>query len=773
MRHRVADWFAAGFFSYLSRCLAASAYPECLPYSCLWTYLSVSVTPSPSLHFLVLDCSRDDCQADGLSQAHRLRHEPVVAELVTMWGPAPLAADDLLAQQLETAGPYTVHEVTLALSPRAGDWNEEIRSTTKLYLGEGVSYDLAVVSSGMGLELSTKEHAVFDVAAISLGMTKDPGAATICPDLIAPTAEKFDRVAAILLLVGKAREECSELARQDPKGNTDKEQGRSDRWPAVSSESFIALIPRFILSEPGQGRRAGDWAEAPTRQREPDGPDPPLPAPRLAPWGDDSRDQRDRRARAFAARLGRAFGAEVGPALGHCAPAGAAGEASDSAREGLQPGPRSKEVHLVDQSLVGPASSAGLLLLTARTHRRRGLPAKAQVLPRAWLTPVGTSESAKLLSYDHLEPRRAESPLALPRVGRDVAPPLLDPRFAIWAAQLSRVVVDVGLVPRPLQARLRRRGMACRGLAARGRPSAEIVKHGFGPDDSSARRYQSKLAQPCCSWPRPTRGSRRGTDALNFYVTYISSSFNMHILSEFPSMTSFPTDMQHALHTWSSKQRFYIIFAMEDIQLGSNMISVYDSNSSENVHSCVTKARRSMTSNSSSFLADSANMPNGNGHGGIFFSTNKSPKLTATATSHESPSSADFVQALKQSPRNVITCEVGGRVCKETEEYLEKCQSEDPQPEPLIDVETLQTEVAFLSADKTHDPNTAKLILGAKDWQDRGFLLAGPCPEGNAKHHLDPAPADWLEEEISIWLDYFRRMTGPGVSATSACHGSP
>eukprot|EP00959_Pyramimonas_sp_CCMP1952_P195251 4082567-Pyramimonas_sp.AAC.1 len=76
---------------------------------------------------------------------------------------------------------------------------------------------------------------------------------------------------------------------------------------------------------------------------------------------------------------------------------------------------------------------------------------------------------------------------------------------------------------------------------------------------------------------------------------------------------------------------------MEDIQLGSKMISVYDSNFSENVHNYVTKVWRSMTSISSSSLADSANMPNGNGHGGIIFSTNKSPKPTATATSHESP----------------------------------------------------------------------------------------------------------------------------------------
>ncbi|CAK0911986.1 unnamed protein product [Prorocentrum cordatum] len=235
---------------------------------------------------------------------------------------------------------------------------------------------------------------------------------------------------------------------------------------------------------------------------------------------------------------------------------------------------------------------------------------------------------------------------------------------------------------------------------------------------------------------------RRGTDTLKFYVAYISSSFNMHILSEFSNMTSFPTDMQHMLHTWSSKQRFCIIFVMEDIQLGSKMLSVYDRNSSENVHNDVTKAWRSTASISSSFLTDSANMPNGNGHGGIIFSINISPKPTATATSHEPPSSADFVQALKQALRNGITCEVGGRVCKDTEEYLEKCQPEDPQPEPLIDVEILQAEVTFLRDDKTHDPNTAKLILGANDWQGRGFLLAGPCSEGNAKHHLDPAPAD-------------------------------
>ncbi|CAK0843916.1 unnamed protein product [Prorocentrum cordatum] len=72
----------------------------------------------------------------------------------------------------------------------------------------------------------------------------------------------------------------------------------------------------------------------------------------------------------------------------------------------------------------------------------------------------------------------------------------------------------------------------------------------------------------------------------------------------------------------------------------------------------------------------------------------------------------------------LLTCEAGGRVRKEIEEYLEKCQPEDPQLEPLIDVETLQTEVAFLRIDKTHDPSIAKLILGAKDLEELAAAAA-------------------------------------------------
>eukprot|EP00959_Pyramimonas_sp_CCMP1952_P031830 667726-Pyramimonas_sp.AAC.1 len=126
----------------------------------------------------------------------------------------------------------------------------------------------------------------------------------------------------------------------------------------------------------------------------------------------------------------------------------------------------------------------------------------------------------------------------------------------------------------------------------------------------------------------------------------------MHILSEFSNMTSFPTDTPHTSHTWSSKPRSRTTLAMEAIQPGSNMLSAHDKTTFENARNYVTKARRSTTPTSSSSLADPVNMHNGNGHGGITFSTTKSPTPTTTATFHVSPSPADFVQALKQAPRN-------------------------------------------------------------------------------------------------------------------------
>ncbi|CAK0885294.1 unnamed protein product [Prorocentrum cordatum] len=85
---------------------------------------------------------------------------------------------------------------------------------------------------------------------------------------------------------------------------------------------------------------------------------------------------------------------------------------------------------------------------------------------------------------------------------------------------------------------------------------------------------------------------RQDTDALNFYVTYISSSHNTRILSEFSNTTSFPTDMQHTSHIWSSKQRSLTTHVTEDIQFGSKTLSVHDKNSFENVHNYVTKFSR-------------------------------------------------------------------------------------------------------------------------------------------------------------------------------------
>ncbi|CAK0883779.1 unnamed protein product [Prorocentrum cordatum] len=80
----------------------------------------------------------------------------------------------------------------------------------------------------------------------------------------------------------------------------------TSRWRWLPSEHNPA--------DRGSRRKQGDWAEASAKPRAPDPPAAVLPRPRHAPLNGDARGQRDSRVRAFAARLGRAFGVDFCPA---------------------------------------------------------------------------------------------------------------------------------------------------------------------------------------------------------------------------------------------------------------------------------------------------------------------------------------------------------------------------------------------------------------------------------------------------------------------------
>ncbi|CAK0805697.1 unnamed protein product, partial [Prorocentrum cordatum] len=360
----------------------------------------------------------------------------------------------------------------------------------------------------------------------------------------------------------------------------------------------------------GSRRKAGDWAEASLRHREPEEPSCHAPAPRHAPVGGDSCGHRDRRVRAFAARLGRARGAEVSSALGGFALADTGADASEDLPEAScelpgPPAPRGRPprregrppsegqeptfdengltllerrtvqrpqearykhsvtmftqwclteglpthatcqldqvvvAYFTDHFFAGMSSSAGSFLLAALTYCQRGLSAMAPELPRArralagflkvtpnrsrWPLPwpLAALIAVKLCEMEQWRSAAATllcfvfytrpSEILRLRV-KDAVPralqPLLDLRYAIWAAQFSQAAVDVGLGalgPPPALHQLRHGG-AGQELAERARPLAEIKKRGRWAADSSGRRYEK-------SGPLPTQLQRASADA--------------------------------------------------------------------------------------------------------------------------------------------------------------------------------------------------------------------------------------------------------------------
>ncbi|CAK0790753.1 unnamed protein product, partial [Prorocentrum cordatum] len=225
----------------------------------------------------------------------------------------------------------------------------------------------------------------------------------------------------------------------------------TSRWRWLPSERNPA--------DRGSRRKRGDWAEASTRPREADPPPAALPAPRHAPLGGDSYGQRDRRVRAFAASLGRAFGVDFGPS-DECRKRPAAGRPPPS--RGIEPNLRAdggepatdehgltllesrtvkkpqedRYKHIVSQFYLwcatanvatsnttqldsavtaylheqffeGFPSSAGTFLLAALTYCRQDLSPKAPELPRARRALLGFSRAA---------PNRSRWPLPWPFV---------------------------------------------------------------------------------------------------------------------------------------------------------------------------------------------------------------------------------------------------------------------------------------------------------------------------------------------------------------------
>ncbi|CAK0894958.1 unnamed protein product [Prorocentrum cordatum] len=106
----------------------------------------------------------------------------------------------------------------------------------------------------------------------------------------------------------------------------------------------------------------------------------------------------------------------------------------------------------------------------------------------------------------------------------------------------------------------------------------------------------------------------------------------------------------------------------------------------------------------------------------------------------------------------LVTCEVGGRVEQHITDYFEECQPADEAKDPTIDVEALMDQVPFIRIEKTHDPNVASLAMGAHDSPARKFVIDGLRAEGEARHHVGPAPVGWMEEEISVWLEHVKQI---------------
>ena len=102
---------------------------------------------------------------------------------------------------------------------------------------------------------------------------------------------------------------------------------------------------------------------------------------------------------------------------------------------------------------------------------------------------------------------------------------------------------------------------------------------------------------------------------------------------------------------------------------------------------------------------------------------------------------------------SLMKCDVGGANKREIANYLEFAQPSDELAEPSVTKDDLQQQISFIRLEKCFDVDKTKLIVGAPEWPGRKLIMKALEAEGMAQHHRGVAPAGWLEDEVSHWLE--------------------
>ncbi|CAK0790152.1 unnamed protein product, partial [Prorocentrum cordatum] len=94
-----------------------------------------------------------------------------------------------------------------------------------------------------------------------------------------------------------------------------------------------------------------------------------------------------------------------------------------------------------------------------------------------------------------------------------------------------------------------------------------------------------------------------------------------------------------------------------------------------------------------------------------------------------------------------LSCDIGGALRSEIEDYLKKADPPDENMDPEITRDDLAEEISFIRLENCFDTEKMKLTIGAPEWGGRKLLMRASRSKGTVTHHHGVAPAGWLEDE--------------------------
>ena len=101
----------------------------------------------------------------------------------------------------------------------------------------------------------------------------------------------------------------------------------------------------------------------------------------------------------------------------------------------------------------------------------------------------------------------------------------------------------------------------------------------------------------------------------------------------------------------------------------------------------------------------------------------------------------------------LITLDIGGRPKELIKSYLNQHQPEEPGQQPTLDRVDIEMVVAFVRVEKCTDKERSKVVIAMQNFELRQTIIKSLQNEGKSVYHCGPAPAGWLEEELSLWLE--------------------